>query len=153
MTGFMHEKEFSRKSFLKGGGALVIGFSAVGAATGAKVAKAYDDPFASMGPYDQGSIDSWLVIHPDNTASVKIGKVEMGQGTPTALLMITAEELDFDMSQVSLITHDTNVTPNQGASVGSQGVQTGGKQTRAAAAAARRARAGLPRFRRHEGPP
>ncbi|MEI8106167.1 MAG: molybdopterin cofactor-binding domain-containing protein, partial [Actinomycetes bacterium] len=129
--------EFSRKSFLKGGGALVIGFSAVGAATGAKVAKAYDDPFASMGPYDQGSIDSWLVIHPDNTASVKIGKVEMGQGTPTALLMITAEELDFDMSQVSLITHDTNVTPNQGASVGSQGVQTGGKQTRAAAAAAR----------------
>ena len=27
MTGFMHEKEFSRKSFLKGGGALVVGFS------------------------------------------------------------------------------------------------------------------------------
>ena len=28
MTGFLHEKEFSRKTFLKGGGALVVGFSA-----------------------------------------------------------------------------------------------------------------------------
>ena len=32
MTGFLHEKEFSRKSFLKGGGSLVVGFSALGAA-------------------------------------------------------------------------------------------------------------------------
>ena len=31
MTGFLHEKEFSRKTFLKGGGALVVGFSAFGA--------------------------------------------------------------------------------------------------------------------------
>ena len=30
MTGFMHEKEFSRKSFVKGGGALVVGFSLAG---------------------------------------------------------------------------------------------------------------------------
>ena len=29
MTGFLHEQEFSRKSFVKGGGALVIGFSAL----------------------------------------------------------------------------------------------------------------------------
>ena len=42
----------------------------------------------------------------------------------------------MDFGQMKTITHDTNVTPNQGASVGSQGVQTGGKQTRAAAAAA-----------------
>jgi len=57
----------------------------------------------------------------------------MGQGTPTALLIIAAEELNMDFKQMKMITHDTNVTPNQGASVGSQGVQTGGKQTRAAA--------------------
>ncbi len=136
MTGFMHEQEFSRKSFLKGGGALVVGFSFVGA--GAKVAKAAgEDPFASNGPYDQMQIDSWLIIHGDNTASLKIGKVEMGQGTPTALLMIAAEELNMDFGQMKMITHDTNITPNQGASVGSQGVQTGGKQTRAAAASAK----------------
>ena len=137
MTGLLHEKEFSRKTFLKGGGAMLVGFSVLGAGAGAKVAKAAgDDPFASNGPYDQTQIDSWLIIHGDNTASLKLGKVEMGQGTTTALLMIAAEELDLDFAQMRMITHDTNVTPNQGASVGSQGVQTGGKQTRAAAATA-----------------
>ena len=70
------------------GGAMIVGFSTVGAALGAKTAKAAADPYASMGPYDQISVDSWLIIHSDNTASLKIGKVEMGQGTPTALLMI-----------------------------------------------------------------
>src|SRR5437762_1795873 len=137
MTGLLHEKEFSRKSFLKGGGAMLVGFSVLGAGVGAKAAKAAgDDPFASNGPYDQTAVDSWLIVHSDNTASLKIGKVEMGQGTPTALLIIAAEELNMDFKQMKMITHDTNVTPNQGASVGSQGVQTGGKQTRAAAAAA-----------------
>ena len=92
-----------------------------------------------MGPFDQTAVDSWLIIHADNTASVKIGKVEMGQGTPTALLMIAAEELDMSFGQMKMITHDTNITPNQGGSTGSQGVQTGGKQTRAAAAAAKAA--------------
>ncbi len=133
----MLKKEFSRKSFVKGGGAMVVGFSMAGALVGAKVAKGAVDPYASMGPYDQTAVDSWIIIHADNTASVKIGKVEMGQGTPTALLMIAAEELDMSFSQMKMITHDTNITPNQGSSVGSQGVQTGGKQTRAAAAAAK----------------
>jgi CO/xanthine dehydrogenase Mo-binding subunit len=133
----MLKKEFSRKSFVKGGGAMIVGFSAVGAGLGAKAAKGATDPYASGGPFNQIAVDSWIIIHADNTASVKMGKVEMGQGTPTALLMIAAEELDMAFSQMKMITHDTNVTPNQGSSVGSQGVQTGGKQTRAAAAAAR----------------
>jgi len=144
MTGLLHEREFSRKSFLKGGGAMIVGFSVLGAGVSAKVAKAADaDPYASMGPFDQTAVDSWLIVHSDNTASVKIGKVEMGQGTPTALLMIAAEELNMDFKQMKMITHDTNLTPNQGASVGSQGVQTGGKQTRAAAATAYQALLGL----------
>ena len=40
----MLNKEFSRKSFVKGGGALVVGFSMAGAAVGAKAAKAADRP-------------------------------------------------------------------------------------------------------------
>ena len=31
MTGFLHEREFSRKNFLKGSGAVVVGASVVGA--------------------------------------------------------------------------------------------------------------------------
>jgi hypothetical protein len=32
MTGLLHEKEFSRRSFVKAGGALIVGFSMAGAA-------------------------------------------------------------------------------------------------------------------------
>ena len=33
MTGLLHEKEFSRKNFVKGGGALIVGFSLAGSAS------------------------------------------------------------------------------------------------------------------------
>ena len=46
MTGLLHEKEFSRKAFVKGGGALVVGFSLAG--FGAKAAKAAEsDPVSA----------------------------------------------------------------------------------------------------------
>jgi CO/xanthine dehydrogenase Mo-binding subunit len=141
MTGFMHEREFSRKSFIKGGGALIVGFSMLG---GGAVAKgAAEDPFSSNGPYDLGQIDSWIAIHGDNTATIKLGKVELGQGSSTGLLMIAGEELDMDLSRLKHIHHDTNVTPNQGTTAGSQSIQTGGKQLRAAAAAAKSTLLGL----------
>ena len=34
MTGLLHEREFSRRTFLKGGGAMLVGFSVVGAGIG-----------------------------------------------------------------------------------------------------------------------
>jgi CO/xanthine dehydrogenase Mo-binding subunit len=132
-------KEHSRKSFLKGGGALVVGFSMAGSLLGAKAAKAAEDPYASYGPYDAQAIDSWIAIHSDNTVTAKLGKVELGQGTGTGLLMIAAEELDVALSQMKTVIHDTNVTPDQGNTVGSQGIQQGGMQVRAAAVAARNA--------------
>ena len=42
----MHEKEFSRKSFVKGGGALVVGFSVLGAVDGKAQAATGNTPFA-----------------------------------------------------------------------------------------------------------
>jgi CO/xanthine dehydrogenase Mo-binding subunit len=133
-------KEFSRTSFVKGGGALVVGFSVVGAGVGGKATKAAGiDPYASMGPYDAQAIDSWIAIHADNTATIKFGKVELGQGTGTGLSMIAAEELDMKLSQMRYTTHDTNVTANQGGTSGSNGISGGGVQVRAAAAAARNA--------------
>src|SRR5262245_8210125 len=114
-------KELSRKSFVRSSGVLVVGFSMLCAATAGR-ARAADDPFASAGPFDQGLSDSWIMIHPDNTASVKAGKIELGQGTLTGLLMIAAEELDLSLAQVKpVVPVDTNVSANQGATVGSQG--------------------------------
>jgi CO/xanthine dehydrogenase Mo-binding subunit len=130
------QKEFSRTTFVKGGGALIVGIAAAGS-LGARSASAAEDPYASNGPYDARQLDTWLAVHADNTVSVKSGKVELGQGTSTGLLMIAAEELDMSLSQMKIVTHDTNVTADQGNTVGSQGIQTGGMQIRAAAAAAR----------------
>jgi CO/xanthine dehydrogenase Mo-binding subunit len=144
MTGLISERELSRRSFLKAGGALVVGFSVLGALDAAGAAAAADpNQFASFGPADSSQIDSWIVINADNTASVKLGKVELGQGSMTGLLMIAAEELNLAMSQVHPVTNDTDLTPNQGITAGSSAIDSGGKQTRAASAAAFQALLGL----------
>src|SRR5439155_8707460 len=56
MTGFLHEREFSRKTFLKARGALIVGFSLAGTALAGK-AQAVDSPYACNGPFDQFQID------------------------------------------------------------------------------------------------
>ena len=106
------KKDFSRKSFVKGGGALIVGMSAAGAGLAGK-AQAADSPFASNGPFDLQAVDTFIAIHADNTGSVKSGRVEMGQFSNLGLVMIAAEELDMKLSQLKPIFHDTNVTPNQ----------------------------------------
>jgi nicotinate dehydrogenase subunit B len=131
----------TRREFLKTGGALVIGFSMGeslsaqergGAATaGARGTVA--------GPPDARQIDTWLAIHSDNTATVYIGFAELGQGASTALLQVAAEELDLDMSQLSSVRLDTNVTPNQGGTYSSAAIARGASQVRTAAAEARQA--------------
>ena len=96
MTGFLHEKEFSRKTFVKGGGALVVGFSARRRGLAGK-ARAADSSVREQRAADLNQVDSWIAIHADNTASIKTGRVELGQGSSTGLLMIAAEELDMDV--------------------------------------------------------
>lgn len=42
----------------------------------------------------------WVVIAPDNTATVRIAQMEMGQGTITAMAQLLAEELELDWARV-----------------------------------------------------
>jgi CO/xanthine dehydrogenase Mo-binding subunit len=142
MTDLLNEKRFTRPTFLKGTGALVVGFSLAGASVAGK-AQAAATRGEVAGPPDPTQVDSWLAIHEDNTATVYLGKVEIGQGNTTGLLQIAAEELDLDMSQLRTVRHDTNVTPDQGASSGSSSISRGGPQVRSAAAEARQALLGL----------
>ena len=114
MTGLMHEKEFSRKTFLKGGGAMVVGFSLVsagvtGKAQAADIGSYTGDQFATVDrPFNQ--IDSYLTVFGDNTIAVTSGASDVGGGTPTGLLMIAAEELDADFSQMRFVSPDTALT-------------------------------------------
>jgi len=125
---------FSRRDLLKGGGALVIGFSIGGSALPAAAARG-----DVAGPPDPNAIDSWIAVHADNTATIYLGKGEFGQGNTTGLLQIAGEELDLDMGQLRWVQLDTNVTPNQGATTSSSSIHRGGPQLRAAAAEARQA--------------
>src|SRR4029079_18428110 len=124
---------------------MIVGVSMAGSLLGAKSAKAATSPAHSgevPGPPDAAQVDSWIVIHADNTASIYHGKVNI-TGSPFALLMIAAEELDMDFSQMRDVVPDTNTVVNQGATSGSNGVAGGGPQVRGAAAAAKQALLGL----------
>jgi nicotinate dehydrogenase subunit B len=111
-----------------GGGVLTVGFNLA-----RREQAAADGPGAS----DAGQIDSWVVIHEDNTASILTGHQELGNGTATGLLMIAGEELDLDISQLRFVAEDTAVTPDSFPSTTSEGICGNGPEVRAAAAAAK----------------
>jgi CO/xanthine dehydrogenase Mo-binding subunit len=129
----MHEREFSRKSFLKGGGAMVVGFSIAGAGLGASAAKAAYNP-------DLAQVDSWLTIHPDNTVELKTSHIDPGSGITTGLLMVAAEELDLSIDQIRHSMWDSSQLVFSGSTGGSTAIQTSaGPKVRAAGAYARQA--------------
>src|SRR5262249_27250462 len=119
----------------------IVAFSATGAAAAGK-AQAGIDPYASPGPADPNSVDSFLIVHSDNTVSLKSGRIELGQGSSTGLRMIAAEELDMDTDQLRPIAFDTggpNPAPNTGNTGGSTSISQGGPLVRRAAAEAKQA--------------
>lgn len=93
------------------------------------------------GPYpdpDFRQLDSWIVIHGDNTATFYVGKTDCGQGTGTAFRQMMADELDIGYDRTSLVMGSTDVTPDQGGSGGSDAIQRDGWPMRRVAAEARR---------------
>jgi nicotinate dehydrogenase subunit B len=123
----------TRREFLAGTGALVVGFSLRGPAAALAQAEARAKSVAL------DDVDAFLAIRPDGIVSVYTGKVDLGTGTRTALRQIAAEELDVALIRIDLVEGDTSVTPDQGPTWGSLSVQVAGVQIRQAAATARKA--------------
>ena len=140
MTGFLPEKEFSRKSFLKGGGALVVGFSALGASLRRKHEGRRVCRSRSSIP---GQLDSWLQIDATGKVTAFTGRVDQGQGKETAYAQTIAEELDVPFDSVTMVMGDTARGPNQGKSTATNGISTGLPPLRNAAAQARQTLLGL----------
>jgi CO/xanthine dehydrogenase Mo-binding subunit len=128
--------ELSRSALVKRGGALVVGLGFAGSAF-ARRAGAVASPFASAGPPDPTQAGSYLAVHADGTASVKTGRVELGQGSMTGLLLIAAEELDMSLEQLTFVRHDTNISPDTGGTFGSSSIAIAGAELRSACTAAR----------------
>jgi isoquinoline 1-oxidoreductase len=82
-------------------------------------------------------IDAWLHIGKDGAITVYTGKVEMGQGARTELTQIVAEELRAPVASIAMVMGDTDLTPFDAGTFGSQTTPRMVPQLRKAAAAAR----------------
>jgi nicotinate dehydrogenase subunit B len=140
------ERDISRAEFLKGGGALVVGFSLAGALVGSlgstAMAASKGKATAPALPADSAetpSLDAWLAVRQNNTVEIFQSKCEIGGGEMTAIAQIAAEELYLPLKSVTMHRVETSVTPPDGGTYGSQSVSGGGSAVRVAAATARQA--------------
>src|SRR6185295_17378039 len=127
------DKTISRRTFVKGSGSLVVGFSLAGAVSAEALSKgavgskavAGKSPAATTWPRPPVTeVDSFLEIRADNTVLAKFGKGTAAQGTSTGVLMMYADELDVPLSSISMIVGDTYLTPDQVGASGSNGTST-----------------------------
>jgi CO/xanthine dehydrogenase Mo-binding subunit len=124
----------SRRSLLKAGGFLALGFSLVG-----------PEAFAQQqgAPSLQGDlkqwpkISSWLRINADESVTLLVGKVELGQGILTAVSQLCADELDIDIRRLKIISGDTALVPDEGTTAGSFSMPNCGTAVRQVSAEAR----------------
>jgi CO/xanthine dehydrogenase Mo-binding subunit len=106
---------FSRRSFLKGSGALVVAFSSSGVIDG--LSQTFAQGINGTG---NAQLDAWIAIGRDGVVTAYTGKCEFGQGLYTAQMQLVAEEACVPMSRVRLIQCDTSLTPDQGTTSGQQ---------------------------------
>jgi CO/xanthine dehydrogenase Mo-binding subunit len=90
---------------------------------------------------DPSRLDSWLAVHADGSITAHTGKCDFGQGMLTAQTQLVAEEMCVAFSRVKMIQCDTDITPDQGTTSGSQSTPTNfnSKNLALAAATAREA--------------
>ncbi len=125
----------TRREFLAASGGLVLAFSL------SRFSFAQEKLPGSLAkaPF----LDSWIRIDDKGNATVFTGKAELGQGIKTALVQLAAEELVLDPARVTLVTADTERTPNEMYTAGSHSMQDSGTAIRHAAAQVRSILAGL----------
>jgi CO/xanthine dehydrogenase Mo-binding subunit len=132
----------SRRDFIKRSGLFVASVAALSAADLALIdAAGQGGAPLGPGPYpdrDFRQLDSWIALREDGTASLYVGKTDLGQGTGTAFRQIMSDELDIAFDKTSCVMGATDQTVDQGGSGGSDALQTDGWPMRRVAAEARR---------------
>ena len=112
----------SRREFLKGLGALIVTFSSVPLSEELACGQAFSGTPSSH--IDPSQLDSWLALATDGKVTAFTGKCDFGQGMYTAQTQLVAEELCVALSRVTLVQCDTDHTPDQGHTSGSQSTPT-----------------------------
>jgi nicotinate dehydrogenase subunit B len=128
---------FTRRTFVKGSGALAAGFSVSGVFSLQAFAAGEKRTIAiwPKPPVDQ--VDSFLEITTDGKVIGKVGKGTGSMGLITSIQQLFAEELDVPMSSITMKVGDSFTTPDQVGASGSNGMLTEWATVRQAAATAR----------------
>lgn len=82
-------------------------------------------------------VSAWLHINEQGAVTVYTGKVDVGQNSRTSLTQAVAEELHAPLSSIRMVMGDTDLTPFDMGTFGSQTTPRMWPQMRRAAAAAR----------------
>ncbi len=133
-----------RRGFLRNAGLFAVSLAAyttVGAGEAAAQGVAGAAAPQGPGPYpnpDFHQIDSWIVIHQDNTATFYVGKTDPGQGTGTAFRQLMSDELDIAFERTTCIMGSTDITVDQVGAGGSTAIERDSLPMRRVAAEARR---------------
>ena len=92
-----HVSNISRRAFLLRSAAVGGGLLLEVVLPNRGSAEAEQTPAAG----DHGpEVTAWILVHPDDTITIRVARVEMGQGSFTGLPMLVAEELACDWSKV-----------------------------------------------------
>ena len=132
----------TRRHVLAGLGTLTVGFSlsrTASADPAQDLATLEVDKVYAGKSVAATDVDSYLAIDGYGAVTLFSGKVDLGTGVETALTQMVAEELDVPMDRVRVIQGDTQLTPDQAPTYGSNSIQKGGLQIRQACATARHA--------------
>src|SRR5215467_7820042 len=116
------------------GGVLTVGFAFAGWQSPARAGG-----IRGARSVDPNAVDTFLSVNGDGTVTLYSGKVDLGQGLRIAMRQIAGEELGIGVDKIKYVEGDTALTPDQGRTSGSNGIQRGGMQIRRAAATARAA--------------
>lgn len=82
-------------------------------------------------------IGAWLRVGDDGRVTVFTGKVEVGQDIRTSLSQIVSEELTVPVGLITMVMGDTDLTPYDAGTFGSQTTPQMGPQLRRVASSAR----------------
>jgi len=112
----------SRREFLATGGALILAF----ASSPRLVAQQAQGPKLPGALDKTPELDAWIRVGADGSITIFTGKAELGQGVKTALRQIAAEQLMVAFERITLVPADTERTPNEGYTAGSNSLKDSG---------------------------
>jgi CO/xanthine dehydrogenase Mo-binding subunit len=125
--------DLTRRDFLRASGALIVSISAAVVSDLAWAQGPFDTRASHVDPLQ---LDSWIAIGADGRVTAFTGKCDLGQGMLTAQAQLVAEELCVGVDAVRIVQCDTDVTPDQGTTSGSQSTPTNFNDRNLARAAA-----------------